>query len=276
LLSGFNQPPPLQQRVIPYAPVPETNGEEWDRLEPVQGIDLLVSTILNGEYGGIASTTGGLGKGDIELRTVSLTVFEVCRPLSLTPSLLMRQQDYVKDEAIATQLLSDMIPTSKNPSPTSAARMMLSALSTLPSSPISPTTATRLQFACLLFSCLLRGPPNHSTTSPKAIARGLGSSPVSTLADGGQFFVPADGGPPPSLAPEEAEDEPPSSLLQLLTEHLSLSLLAGGRAAEDEGEARAWDRVIVGYLVLLCIWLWEDQKSVRVFLEGGGVGLVSF
>jgi len=169
-----------------------------------------------------------------------------------------------------------MIPTSNNVSPTSAAQLLLSALSTLPSSPLSPVTAIRMQFTCLLFSCFFRGPPNHSTTSPKAIARGLGSSPVSPLAGGGQFFVPADGGPPPSLAPEEAEDEPPSLLLQLLTEHLSLSMLARGRVGEDEGEARAWDRVIVGYLVLLCIWLWEDQRSVRVFLEGGGIGVVSF
>jgi hypothetical protein len=88
MLSGFNQPPPLQQRVTPYAPVPETNGEEWDRLEPVQGIDLIVSTTLDGEYGGVASTTGGLWKEDMELRTVALTAFEVCPSLSLTTSSL--------------------------------------------------------------------------------------------------------------------------------------------------------------------------------------------
>jgi len=88
LLSGFNQPPPLHQRVVPYAPVAETNDEEWDRLEPVQGIDLLVSTILDGEYGGVASTTGGLGREDMELRTVALTAFEVCPSLSMTTSSL--------------------------------------------------------------------------------------------------------------------------------------------------------------------------------------------
>jgi len=256
--------------------VPDTNGEEWDRLEPVQGIDLLVSTILDGEYGGVASTTGGLGKGDMELRTVALTVFEVCPSPSFhrPPHCLHPPQDYVKDETVATELLGNMIPTSNTLTPTSAARLMHSALSSLPSSPLGPVTATRLQSACLLFSCLFRGPPNHSTTSPKAIARGLGSLPISAAAGGGQFFVPADGGPPSSLVLEETEDEPPSSLLQLLTEHLSLSMLARGRAGEDEGEARAWDRVIVGYLVLLCVWLWEDQKSVRVFLEGGGIGVV--
>lgn len=47
-----------------------------------------MSTILDGEYGGVASTTGGLGKEDMELRTVALTAFEVCPSLSWTTSLL--------------------------------------------------------------------------------------------------------------------------------------------------------------------------------------------
>lgn len=40
-----------------------------------------MSTILDGEYGGVASTAGKLGKEDMELRTVALTVFEVCLSL---------------------------------------------------------------------------------------------------------------------------------------------------------------------------------------------------
>jgi hypothetical protein len=73
---------------------------------------------------------------------------------------------------------------------------------------------------------------------------------------------------------EGEDDEPPSSLLQLLTEHLSLSLLARSKVGDDILEARLWDKVIVAYLVLLATWLWEDPKSVRIFLEGGGVGVV--
>ena len=47
-----------------------------------------MSTILDGEYGGVASTTGGLGREDMELRTVALTAFEVCPSLSMTTSSL--------------------------------------------------------------------------------------------------------------------------------------------------------------------------------------------
>lgn len=185
-----------------------------------------------------------------------------------------------------------MLPSSateKDPSSVSAPKILTSTIATLPASPLSSTTAARLQFACLLFAAFFHGPPNHSSTSPKAIARGLSTAPTSESgADGGSFFVPADGGPPPqgsnsnangdnkgNQAAEEEEDEPPSSLLQLLTEHLSLSLLAKSRVVDDVVEARSWDKVIVGYLMLLCTWLWDDPKSVRIFLEGGGVGVVS-
>lgn len=79
LLSGFNQPPPFNRIITPYVPVPETNGEEWDRLDPVRGIDLLVSTALEGEYGGIG-VTPTLSRDSIELRSTALTVFNV-KPL---------------------------------------------------------------------------------------------------------------------------------------------------------------------------------------------------
>lgn len=166
-----------------------------------------------------------------------------------------------------------MIPGSATS--TSASQLLLTAISTLPASPLSPLQATRLQFSALLFACFFHGPPNMSSTSPKAIARGLANSASIAEPSSSSFFVPADtNGAPPPAEPEE-EEEPPSSLLQLLTEHLSLSLLARSRVGGDEKEGRSWDKVVVGYLVLLCTWLWEDPKSVRIFLEGGGVGVVS-
>jgi intracellular protein transport protein USO1 len=156
---------------------------------------------------------------------------------------------------------------------------MLTTICTLPESPPSSTTAARLQMACLLFAAFFHGPPNHSNTSPKAIARGISGAPASTNpADNpGNFFVPADGNTPNARAPntaEEDDNEPPSSLLQLLTEHLSLSMLARSKVADDAIESRLWDKVIVAYLILLSTWLWEDPKSVRIFLEAGGVGVV--
>lgn len=171
-----------------------------------------------------------------------------------------------------------MLPTSQQSPANSASTLLLTSISTLPNSPLSSQAAVKLQFTCLLFASLFHGPPNHSSTSPKAIARGLGSTPVPSGGDGGNFFVPADGVPPVSgteKVPDEDEDEPPSSLLQLLTEHLSLSMLARSKVEDNVIEARLWDRIIVGYLTLLCTWLWEDPKGVRIFLEGGGVGVVS-
>ncbi|KAG8788388.1 hypothetical protein FRC15_004668 [Serendipita sp. 397] len=146
LLSGYNQTPPFFQTVIPYVPVPESNGDEWDRLEPRRGIDLLVSTALDGEYGGIGVMT----------------------------------------------------PTARD---TMGLRATLKAA-------------------------------------------------------------------------EEDEEDPPSSLLQLLTEHLSLSMLARAKVIDDAIESRLWDKIIVGYLVLLSTWLWEDPKSIRIFLEAGGIGVL--
>lgn len=56
-------------------PVPETNGEEWDRLVPASALDALVELVLQGEYNGIDG--GKRGKHSLELRGVSVGVFEV-------------------------------------------------------------------------------------------------------------------------------------------------------------------------------------------------------
>ena len=76
LLAGYNQAPPLFQAVIPYNPVPNTNGEEWDRLEPCRAVDLLVSVALDGEYGGLG-VTATTGKESMEFRGVALSTFDV-------------------------------------------------------------------------------------------------------------------------------------------------------------------------------------------------------
>ena len=34
-------------------PVPGTNDEEWDRLEPASALDALVELVLHGEYNGV-------------------------------------------------------------------------------------------------------------------------------------------------------------------------------------------------------------------------------
>ena len=90
------------------------------------------------------------------------------------------------------------------------------------------------------------------------------------------FFVPADGTPLQSTPVDEPEDDEAQTLLQVLSENLSLSLLSRSRANTSDKEAREWDRYVVGYLCLLSQWLWEDPKSIRDFLEAGGLGVVSW
>ena len=85
--------------------------------------------------------------------------------------------------------------------------------------------------------------------------------------------MPADGGAPPPVDDEPDADEP-QTLLQILSEHLSLAFLARARTDLPDKEAREWDRLCVGYLCLLIQWLWEDPAAVREFLEAGALGVV--
>jgi len=69
---------PLSQHLVtPYIPVPETNGEEWDRLEPASALDALVELALHGEYNGLSSEKRF--KDGLDLRVAAAVVFEVCQ-----------------------------------------------------------------------------------------------------------------------------------------------------------------------------------------------------
>lgn len=56
-------------------PVPETNGEEWDRLELASALDALVELAIHGEYNGLDVNKGT--KESLELRSAAIAVFEV-------------------------------------------------------------------------------------------------------------------------------------------------------------------------------------------------------
>lgn len=62
--------------MTPYMPVPETNGEEWDRLEPASALDILVELVLHGEYNSILEGERRSKEG-MELRATGLGVFQV-------------------------------------------------------------------------------------------------------------------------------------------------------------------------------------------------------
>ena len=134
---------------------------------------------------------------------------------------------------------------------------------------LDPADVFSTHLATLLFSHLLR-----SSSRVKASARLVVPGPIQAVPSSSTFFVPADGAPLQSTPIDEPEDNEAQTLLQVLSENLSLSLLSRSRANTSDKEAREWDRYVVGYLCLLSQWLWEDPKSVRDFLDAGGLGVV--
>lgn len=72
-------------------PVPETNGEEWDRLEPASALDVLVELALHGEYNGLYGDKRF--KDALELRGAALNVFDVSPPPHSLPRSFNDSQD---------------------------------------------------------------------------------------------------------------------------------------------------------------------------------------
>ncbi|RPD57929.1 hypothetical protein L226DRAFT_538879 [Lentinus tigrinus ALCF2SS1-7] len=251
--SNLSALPLAELTVTPYMPVPDTNGEEWDRLEPASALDALVELVLHGEYNGIIDGERRTKDG-MELRGAALSVF----------------QNFVQREEISEAIVRAMISQPGSQAPVTP---LLYALTTVPVSPLNFSSVTSTHFATLLFAHLLR-----YSTRAKTLARSIvPQAGAASGEDGGAFFVPADGAPPPAAAPAHAEadlDEPPQTLLQILSEHLSLAFLARARADIPDREAREWDRLCAGYLCLLIQWLWEDPAAVREFLEAGALGVL--
>ncbi|KZT05438.1 uncharacterized protein LAESUDRAFT_727084 [Laetiporus sulphureus 93-53] len=244
--SGF---PLATLSITPYMPVPETNGEEWDRLEPASALDAVVELVLHGEYNGVLEGERRSKEG-MELRSAALAVF----------------QNFVQTEEIAEAIVQSMV----SPPEHTPVTPLLYALTMPHNAPLNITAVTSTHFATLLFAHLLRA-SSHCKTLARSIVPHVAGS---TAQNQGSFFVPADGGPPPAPPEEEPEAEEPQTLLQILSEHLSLAFLARGRADTPNREAREWDRLLVGYLTLLAQWLWEDPAAVREFLEAGALGVL--
>lgn len=75
LLPGDFDLPLTEMIVTPYIPVPDTNGEEWDRLESSSAFDVLVELILHAEYNGTITPTRR--RDSLDLRASALRVFYV-------------------------------------------------------------------------------------------------------------------------------------------------------------------------------------------------------
>ncbi|KAJ3748406.1 p115 like vesicle tethering protein [Lentinula detonsa] len=247
---------PLSELIItPYMPVPETDGEEWDRLEAASALDALVELGLNGEYNGMDSARRSVS--GLELRTAAVGVFE----------------NFVRKEEIKYAIISAMVASEGNDPSKLPPTPLLQALAMSPetSKPLDHVLVSSTHFASLLFSHLLR-----SSARCKTLARSIRpQTSTQPLSNDGNFFVPADG-PAPAAAPEPVsdDDDDPQTLIQLLAENLSLAFLSRSRTDTSDLESREWDRLIVGYLTLLSQWLWEDPAAVKDFLNSGGLGIL--
>ncbi|KAH8110425.1 hypothetical protein DFH11DRAFT_1621277 [Phellopilus nigrolimitatus] len=225
--------------LTPYMPVPETNGEEWDRLEPI-----------------VAWMRYTTAKNALLLRAAGTAVFE----------------NYIRKEEVRLIILQVMLPND-DPNASRPSPALLQSLAAPPTAPLNPVLAQSTHLASLLFASLIR-----SSIRCKQLARLIKPSAVITPAAGGQQHQPATTSQSAVSGAEDGDDDdPPQTLLAVIAEHLSLAFLSRAHAvtAETERETREWDRLIVVYLALLAQWLWEDPKAVREFLENGGVGMIS-
>ncbi|KZT32203.1 hypothetical protein SISSUDRAFT_569242 [Sistotremastrum suecicum HHB10207 ss-3] len=279
--------------ITPYAPVPESNGDEWDRLDHTSALSAVVDLALEGEYGGIGQVPDSRPKVALELRAAAAATFE----------------NFVRREDIRDAVLRGMSPTDPDTRPPRASVQILSSLTTPPPQPITLTASLKILFSSFLFSSLLRTEPSSSA---KSLARRIlpFADRPSLSAEGEEkmsrsFFVPADS---PTVPPSHGagaggdagdglgegagadrgdDDGDDQTLLQILIEHLSLSFLyrskswegtsmpspsLGSSEAQDE---RDWDRLISGYLILLIQWMWDDSASVKEFLDNGGLATLT-
>lgn len=111
-------------------------------------------------------------------------------------------------------------------------------------------------FACLLFSHLLY----HSETSKEAARK---------------IYFSGDDTQPGGLGDEDDR----VSLVAILVGNLMMAQREQAQSANAGlGPERGleWSRVMVGYLIVLSIWLWESPLTVKEFLsEGSNLQVVS-
>lgn len=91
-------------------PVPDTNGEEWDRLEPTPALDILVELVLHGEYHGLSDRrrTGE----DLELRAAAASVFEVMTAYNVARLLMTMSldfQNFVRKDSVKDAIVQAML-----------------------------------------------------------------------------------------------------------------------------------------------------------------------
>ncbi|WVQ81779.1 hypothetical protein IAT38_003904 [Cryptococcus sp. DSM 104549] len=159
-------------------------------------------------------------------------------------------------------ILSSMVaPPADNPNasfpdePSSAGSLILSGLLELPHSSAAEHgfDPYRPLFACLLLSHLIRN-SEHAKKLAREISFPSGDNDSAV----------------------EGDDDEKVSLVQIVVGNLMMAsreqtecVNRAAREGRTAGlpEEEDWTRVMVGYLVLLCTWLWDSPKTVKEFLS---------
>lgn len=229
LLSTLNIAP-----LVPVHADEEHPNGGFIRLPPRPAVVALVSAVIEGD-----PSAGGRG---LRGRAAGVNMFEA----------------YVSgnDDARVGILSSLVPPLSENPSSEypednqTAGSLILSGLLDFPSSEVA-VDPYRSLFSCLLMAHLLR-----NSEGAKKLARDVSF-------------------PSGDAEPGATDEDDKVSLLQLVVGNLMMAARAqadaANRAVKEGGattsEEEDWTRVMVGYLVLLCTWLWDSPKSVKEFLS---------
>lgn len=137
--------------------------------------------------------------------------------------------------------------------------LLLDTIAHLPStSLVSSTEHTRFDASQYLFACLMLSSLLHGSDTTKEFARRI------HLDDTGRCVATA-------TLETRPGDDPPTTLLHLIVGNVAMATRELGEAVRRERAAAAdatantsedWTRVLVGYFVLLCHWLWQSPETV--------------
>lgn len=161
---------------------------------------------------------------------------------------------------IATMSPPASPPAADSDAPQSAGTLLLNALveTPIPGQPFDPY---RPLFACLLMAHLVR-----NSEAAKRAAR--------------EMVLP-------SFDDDQDDEQEADGLVQVIVGNLMMAAreqaeCVNRRAKDQPGaaegsatEASDWTRVMVGYLILLCTWLWDSPKSVKELHDSSNIQVVS-
>lgn len=219
--------------VSPLIPVvaedaPPHAEPDWQRAEPVPAVLALVAMAVQGDP--------GLGEYAASM--------EGLRARAAAVSLLEAYTAGNPDAQVS--IVSSMSSTDQT-----AGAILLSGLRALP-----PPGATGVfdshapLFSSLMLACLLR-----NTESCKRLARELSFGAAAAATD-----------------PDASVDDERFGLVHAVVGDLMLAQREQANCAANPSAAASermtdWSRVQVGYLVLLCVWMWESPRSIREILS---------